>query len=112
VTKESATGCFFRESEAKSEEFKQSIFDTKPGVSRSRYSVAHRGLGLLLAPHVDHLFDKGLISFSNSGDLLISPRLERQILNAWGIAQNLNVGNFSDEQSFFLEHHRTQVFKK
>jgi len=68
--------------------------------------------GLLLAPHVDHLFDKGLISFSNSGDLLTSPRLDRQILKAWGIVPDLNVGNFSDEQSFFLEHHRTQVFKK
>lgn len=28
--------------------------------------------GLLLAPHVDHLFDKGLITFAASGDLLIS----------------------------------------
>ena len=68
--------------------------------------------GLLLAPHVDHLFDKGLISFSNSGNLLISPRLDRQILEAWGITSDLNVANFSDEQSVFLEHHRTQVFKK
>ena len=25
---------------------------------------------------------------------------------------DLNVDNFSDEQSFFLEHHRTQVLKK
>jgi len=65
-----------------------------------------------LAPHVDHLFDKGLISFSNSGDLLISPRLNRLILKAWGIAPALNFGSFSDEQSFFLEHHRTQVFEK
>jgi putative restriction endonuclease len=68
--------------------------------------------GLLLAPHVDHLFDKGLISFSNSGDLLVSPRLDRQILERWGFPPNLNVGSFSEEQSVFLEHHRTQLFKK
>ena len=30
--------------------------------------------GLLLAPHVDHLFDKGFISFSDQGKMIISPR--------------------------------------
>jgi HNH endonuclease len=48
--------------------------------------------GLLLSPHIDHLFDKGLISFSNSGDLLLSQRLDRQVLKAWGITPDLNVG--------------------
>ena len=28
--------------------------------------------GLLLSPHVDHLFDRGLISFTDNGDLLLS----------------------------------------
>ena len=68
--------------------------------------------GLLLAPHVDHLFDKGLISFSDSGDLLISSKLDRGILAKWGISETLNVGQFNADQSVFLEYHRHSVFKR
>jgi putative restriction endonuclease len=67
--------------------------------------------GLLLAPHVDHLFDKGLISFTDSGALLISRHLDRKILQAWGIPEELNVGAFSNEQAHFLEYHRGKVFR-
>lgn len=67
--------------------------------------------GLLLAPHVDLLFDKGLISFTNSGDLMISPHVDQQILRAWGIPSDLNVGRFSNEQVHFLEYHRAKVFR-
>jgi len=68
--------------------------------------------GLLLAPHVDHLFDKGLLSFTDSGALLISPHLDLRILQAWGIPLELNVGIFSNEQSHFLEYHRANVFRE
>lgn len=68
--------------------------------------------GLLLAPHVDHLFDKGLISFTDSGALLISHHLDRTILHAWGIPLELNVGVFSNEQALFLEYHRANVFRE
>lgn len=68
--------------------------------------------GLLLSPHVDHLFDKGLISFRDDGSLLISPALDAVILAKWGISPTLNVGKFSPEQSEFLTYHRQVVFKK
>lgn len=64
--------------------------------------------GLLLAPHIDHLFDRGLISFSDSGDLLISKALDRKVLAAWGIKEVINVGKFKPEQIFFLQHHRNK----
>ncbi len=67
--------------------------------------------GLLLAPHIDHLFDGGWISFSNDGALLISRSLSPDILAAWRISDQLNVGAFSLEQSEFLAYHRTYVFK-
>ena len=41
--------------------------------------------GLLLAPHIDHLFDKGQITFTNNGDLLVSPRMDRAVLAKWGV---------------------------
>lgn len=67
--------------------------------------------GFLLAPHVDHLFDKGLISFSDNGDLIISPLLDRTILARWGIPEILNVGSV-EKQAGFLSYHRTSVFKR
>ena len=68
--------------------------------------------GLLLAPHIDHLFDRGLISFSDDGNLLISPKLDRAILAKWGVSETVNVGSFDAKQSVFLEYHRHSVFKK
>lgn len=67
--------------------------------------------GLLLAPHIDHLFDSGFISFTDEGELLVSPQLNREILKTWGVSKK-NVGNFNLEQSKFLQFHRTNIFKK
>jgi len=67
--------------------------------------------GLLLAPHVDHLFDKGMISFSDDGDLIVSEKLDHGILFRWGIPSTLNVGSFNEEQAKFLVYHRASVLK-
>lgn len=68
--------------------------------------------GLLLAPHIDHLFDGGFISFKSRGDLIISPRLDNSVLEKWSIIPDVNVGNFGREQSQFLEYHRDVVLLK
>jgi hypothetical protein len=62
--------------------------------------------GLLLAPHVDHLFNNGMIGFSDNGDLIISTKLDKDILHAWKIDEVLNVGKFKEEQKEFLRYHR------
>jgi len=64
--------------------------------------------GLLLAPHIDHLFDKGFISFDGDGDLIFSNKLELEILAKWQI-KKINVGSFRNEQKQFLEYHRDVV---
>lgn len=46
--------------------------------------------GLLLAPHVDHLFDRGFISFEDNGKLLVSPHLGMNILRPGAFHQRLN----------------------
>ena len=66
--------------------------------------------GLLLAPHVDHLFDKGYITFEPKGEMVVSPNLNTEILNRWKIPQILNVGSFSSEQSEYLRFHHQSVF--
>ena len=67
--------------------------------------------GLLLSPHVDHLFDGGFISFSTSGKLLISSVLNRSILEKWSINPDLNVGSFTAKQGKYLEFHLDVVFQ-
>lgn len=66
--------------------------------------------GLMLAPHVDHLFDRGFISFTDAGDLIIAPTLDRSILARWGIPEVLNVGSLK-KQAPFLAYHRKFVLK-
>jgi hypothetical protein len=67
--------------------------------------------GLLLSPHIDKLFDSGLISFSDNGDLLISSKLNLDVLKIWGISEDLNAGSFSAEQVVYLKFHRENRFK-
>ena len=69
-------------------------------------------IGLILGLFIGHLFDRGLISFSDDGNLLISPKLDRAILAKWGVSETVNVGTFDAKQSVFLEYHRHSVFKK
>ena len=68
--------------------------------------------GLLLAPHIDHLFDRGYISFSDEVNLLVSPRINPDQLSLLGISLDPtpNVGSFTEEQKSYLEFHRTLVF--
>lgn len=67
--------------------------------------------GLLLSPHVDHLFDRGFISFKSSGDLIISKELNPVVLNQWSLSTIENVGSFNPRQAEFIEYHRDVVFR-
>ena len=67
--------------------------------------------GLLLSPHVDHLFDRGFISFKNSGEVLVSKELNPQVLQQWSISPSINVGSFSKSQGDYLDFHRDVIFQ-
>ena len=69
--------------------------------------------GLLLTPTIDHLFDKGFISFEDKGDLIVSPVADRTSLVKMGIMpeEKVNVGVFSEGQRVFLEYHRENVLR-
>jgi hypothetical protein len=69
--------------------------------------------GLLLAPHIDHLFDRGFISFSDEGEILISPQSDLEALSALGIdhTKNVSVGTFTSQQQSYLGYHRNNIFK-
>jgi len=69
------------------------------------------GNGLLLSAHIDALFDKGLISFNNCGDMLISnrvPECERQLL---GIPKPLRDGLSNTERKYLSFHRKTYGYE-
>ncbi len=67
--------------------------------------------GLFLAPHIDHLFDRGYISFSDDGRLLVASKCDRAVLLAWRVREGLQTGPFHKNQKRYLEFHRNAVFK-
>jgi hypothetical protein len=67
--------------------------------------------GLMLTPNVDRLFDRGLISFSKSGELLIASVADFDSLQMLGIRDpKQNCGSFTDRQIKYLEYHRENVW--
>lgn len=67
--------------------------------------------GLMLAPHVDKLFDRGWISFADNGDLLIAADAPPAVMNSWGFSAGLNVGAFSEKQRAYIQYHREVIFR-
>lgn len=70
------------------------------------------GNGLLLTPTIDHLFDRGFISFDDTGDTLISPVADKDALSRMGVSSEHppRVGSFNSDQRYFLNLHRKSVF--
>lgn len=83
----------------------------KPWCKCDDHEKLDRFNGLLVSPHIDHLFDRGFISFSDTGDLLLSQQLNPTSLASWGIRLPHNVGSFMREQCVYLAYHRKHVFE-
>ena len=66
--------------------------------------------GLLLAPHIDRLFDRGFISFKDDGSMLVSSGLDPAVLARWSINVGVNVGTFAKKQGVYLGYHRPRVW--
>jgi len=84
----------------------------KPWRVSNNYERLDGSNGLLLSPNADLLFDKGYITFTNSGDIIISNRIDPAQLSLLGVSseEQVNVGAFNSKQSEYLEYHRNQVF--
>ncbi|MBS0583589.1 MAG: HNH endonuclease [Proteobacteria bacterium] len=70
--------------------------------------------GLLLTPAADFLFDRGWISFENSGRLLTAGDLPSEVSRRIGLrlSAGRSCGHFFDEQKAYLEYHRNAVFER
>jgi putative restriction endonuclease len=68
--------------------------------------------GLLLSPHIDHLFDRGNISFADNGQILISRHLNPLVTKAWGLDKARPPHQFRPEQCEYLDFHRQHIFER
>ena len=68
--------------------------------------------GLLLAPHVDVLFEHGYITFTANGRLTVSKALDPSVARAWRLKDGRSVGAFSKTQQMYLAYHRRERFKR
>ncbi len=68
--------------------------------------------GLMLAPHVDFLFDRGLICFEDDGGVLFSSRLAEADARKLGLHQVERPPRrpFRGESNSYFQHHRANVF--
>ncbi len=67
--------------------------------------------GLLLSPHIDKLFDRGWITFTDAGDLLCAEPSIEQALQQWGVELPKNVRPFNSKQARYLAYHRDEIFR-
>lgn len=65
--------------------------------------------GLLLAPSYDAAFDAGLISFDDSGHLLISPTLDNHAIAALSLEPGATLRALKEAHRPYLTYHRQEV---
>lgn len=66
--------------------------------------------GLLLSPHVDHLFDKGFVSFTNGGELMVAKSLPESVLESWHLTASVTAKPLLPRQHPYMQYHREHVF--
>ena len=67
--------------------------------------------GLMLAPNIDRLFDKGLITFDPDGTIKISPKIDPENQERLGISRDMKL-KIEPESEKYFEYHRNHVFQK
>lgn len=66
--------------------------------------------GLLLAPHIDALFDGGWVSFSDRGNVLVSKELSTAARAQLGVATEWFIQGLTPAHVKYLTHHREVEF--
>ncbi|MEY6553284.1 HNH endonuclease [Bacillus cereus] len=83
----------------------------KPWKDSSNIERMDLNNGILLCPNHDKLFDKGYITFSDQGKLLISSFLSEEIVVKTSIGINIDI-KVSHESKKYLGWHRQNCFKE
>lgn len=68
--------------------------------------------GLLLLPNLDRAFDRGLISFDDSGKILLSERLNKALADNLGITSTMSLQkSITGYHQEHLQFHRERIFR-
>lgn len=67
--------------------------------------------GLLLAPHLDALFDGGWITFSDAGECSVSPALGQLRCEQLGLMAPIAIQGLRPEHRVYLEYHRSTLWR-
>ena len=68
--------------------------------------------GVLLAPHLDALFDGGFITFGSDGEVVLSAALDGPSRHALGLESGLRVSRPLGGHERYLTWHRDNLFRK
>lgn len=67
--------------------------------------------GLLLAPHLDALFDGGWITFDDAGRLVKSSLLDDTAVQLMNVSSEMKLTRLAADHRPYLDYHRRSVFK-
>ncbi len=81
----------------------------KPLSLSSKEEMFDANNGLLLSRNIDLLFDKGYISFTTTGNLLLSKRIDNE-LKKYLHTFSLHAAFLTPERLAYLKYHRERVF--
>lgn len=84
----------------------------KPWRSASNEERLDPENGFMLTPTIDHLFDKGFISFEDDGSILLADIANRDAMEKMGIigkSAPTNAGRMRDGQKLYLGWHRDSI---
>ena len=68
--------------------------------------------GFMLTPSIDHLFDKGFISFEDSGELIVSDNADRETMEKIGVINRkdkVRIPTISLDKKYYLNWHRDNI---
>ena len=83
----------------------------KPWAASSNEERLDVNNGLLLSATCDRLFDKGLITFSINGEILLSPLIGAENIKRLGLSQGMKVNlQINKKMEEYLSYHRDILF--
>ena len=69
------------------------------------------GNGILLSPNIDSLFDRHLISFEDTGEVIISKDIKQKDLKILGINKEMKLKKVFDDMKPYLSKHRKTFYE-
>lgn len=85
------------------------IFPWKQADDKERLDVNN---GILLSPVYDALFDRHIITFEDTGKIILSDRIEKEAYLKIGVKGNESVKKLNSENYFYLKKHRVEFSKQ